>query len=154
MKYFKDAAGAVYAYEADGSQDDFIPAHLVAITQAEADVLRAPPPEAWDDAYQRAVALLRTQRAPILSVLDGMQGTAATKGLASLLAGDNASAATHSAWAQQIEALKQTLKDAPTAIDFRACATFDAMRAAGRAYYAQLVASAPEGVRTAFNEVA
>lgn len=35
MKYFKDAAGVVYAFEADGSQDDFIPAGLTPMTGAE-----------------------------------------------------------------------------------------------------------------------
>lgn len=41
MKHFKDpATNALYAYEADGSQDAFIPAHLVPITDAEADAIR------------------------------------------------------------------------------------------------------------------
>lgn len=35
MKYFKDAAGVVYAFEADGSQDDFIPAGLTPMTGGE-----------------------------------------------------------------------------------------------------------------------
>ncbi|AVO53638.1 DUF4376 domain-containing protein [Ectopseudomonas mendocina] len=35
MKYFKDVAGNVYAFEADGSQDEFIPAGLAAMTGAE-----------------------------------------------------------------------------------------------------------------------
>ena len=42
MKHFKDPlTNALYAYEADGSQDTFIPAHLVPITDAEADAIRA-----------------------------------------------------------------------------------------------------------------
>jgi hypothetical protein len=45
MKYFKDpSTNQLYAYEADGSQDAFIPDSLVAITEEEADVLRADPP--------------------------------------------------------------------------------------------------------------
>lgn len=43
MKFFKDDAGGVFAFEADGSQDDFIPANLTAITKEEADALRNPP---------------------------------------------------------------------------------------------------------------
>lgn len=43
MKHYKDAQNNVYAYEADGSQDAFIPAGLTAITNAEAAVLTAPP---------------------------------------------------------------------------------------------------------------
>lgn len=35
MKYFKDKAGAVYAFEADGSQDDFISVGLLPMTEAE-----------------------------------------------------------------------------------------------------------------------
>lgn len=35
MKYLKNAAGTVYAFEADGSQDEFIPAGLTPMTQAE-----------------------------------------------------------------------------------------------------------------------
>lgn len=45
MKYYKDENNEVYAFAADGSQDDFIPEHLVAITEVEADALRAPTPE-------------------------------------------------------------------------------------------------------------
>lgn len=43
MKYFKDANNNVYAYEADGSQDAFIKNGLVAITEAEKDLLVNPP---------------------------------------------------------------------------------------------------------------
>lgn len=42
MKHFKDENGAVYAFEANGSQDAFIPANLVPITDAEANELRSP----------------------------------------------------------------------------------------------------------------
>lgn len=42
MKYFKDQTGAVYAFNADGSQDEFIPDSLIPITGAEADAIRAP----------------------------------------------------------------------------------------------------------------
>jgi hypothetical protein len=42
MKYYKDANGAVYAFESDGSQDAYIPDNLTAITNGEADALRAP----------------------------------------------------------------------------------------------------------------
>lgn len=42
MKYFKDSANVVYAFESDGSQDEFIPEGLTPITDAEADELRRP----------------------------------------------------------------------------------------------------------------
>lgn len=43
MKYYKDPANQVFAYEADGSQDGIIAANQVPITQAEADSLRFGP---------------------------------------------------------------------------------------------------------------
>lgn len=153
MKYFKDQSGTVFAFEADGSQDAYIGADLTPITEAEADTLRAPPPELWAQAKDRALLLLRGERAPILTVLDGLQGTEASKGLAALLASDNAAATTHSTKAQQIETLKQGLKDAPTAIDFASCATFEEMRLAGKTYYWNLVQGASPDIITAFREV-
>ena len=44
MKLFRDINNQVYAYESDGSQDAYIKASLVAITDVEADDLRKPPP--------------------------------------------------------------------------------------------------------------
>lgn len=41
-KFFKDNAGAVYAFAADGSEDAFIGEGLTQITEAEADALRTP----------------------------------------------------------------------------------------------------------------
>lgn len=43
MKHYKDPiTNELYAYEADGSQDDFIKPGLVQITDAEANSMRAP----------------------------------------------------------------------------------------------------------------
>lgn len=139
MKFYKDDKGTVYAFAADGSEDAFIPAELVAITEAEADELRKPV-ESHDDAKARALALLRTERAPILSVLDGLQVSAMVKG--------------DTTTAQAIETLKDGLKNAPAAIPWDSCATFEAMRKAGKVYYAQLVAGASPAVLTAFSEAA
>lgn len=44
MKYYKDENNQVWAFEADGSQDAYIPLHLTPITIEEADELRKPPP--------------------------------------------------------------------------------------------------------------
>ena len=44
MKHYKNAKNEIYAFEADGSQDAYIPANLVPITIEEADKLRNPPP--------------------------------------------------------------------------------------------------------------
>lgn len=43
-KFYKDAAGKVYAFESDGSQDAFITEDLIGITQADADAIRFPEP--------------------------------------------------------------------------------------------------------------
>jgi hypothetical protein len=48
MKYYKDSANIVFAYEADGSQDHVIPADQTPITEAEADELRKPVITAFD----------------------------------------------------------------------------------------------------------
>lgn len=45
MKYFKDTNNQVYAYEADGSQDAFIPTNLVAMTPEEVQAHLTPPPQ-------------------------------------------------------------------------------------------------------------
>ena len=45
MKNYKDANGKIYAYEADGSQDDFIKDGLVPINDEELALLRAPSPK-------------------------------------------------------------------------------------------------------------
>lgn len=44
MKYFKNDKGDVYAYAADGSQDEYIPEGLTAITEKEAMQIINPPP--------------------------------------------------------------------------------------------------------------
>ena len=43
MKYYKDTNDEVYAFEADGSQDSFIPDTLVPMTQTEVDLHLNPP---------------------------------------------------------------------------------------------------------------
>lgn len=48
MKYYKDDNDKVYAYDLDGSQDNFIPDYQTPITEAEADALRKPVITAFD----------------------------------------------------------------------------------------------------------
>jgi hypothetical protein len=52
MKYFKDNNNQVYAYEADGSQDEFIKEGLIPISQHEAMFLTNPP-ETLEEINQR-----------------------------------------------------------------------------------------------------
>ena len=40
MKFFKDSTNAIFAFEADGSQDDFIKDDYTPITAEEAEALR------------------------------------------------------------------------------------------------------------------
>jgi len=49
MKYYKDENNQVYAFESDGSQDDFIKDNLIAITLNEADELRKPPSQTLEE---------------------------------------------------------------------------------------------------------
>ena len=46
MKHYKDTNNQVFAFESDGSQDDYIGEHLIAITEAEAMAITNPPPTA------------------------------------------------------------------------------------------------------------
>ncbi|WON77846.1 tail fiber assembly protein [Serratia sp. UGAL515B_01] len=43
-KYYKDEQNAVYAYTADGSQDDYIKPGMIQISEEEAKILANPPP--------------------------------------------------------------------------------------------------------------
>lgn len=58
MKYFKDAHNIVYAYESDGSQDEYIKDGLVPITEKEAMEIVNPPPTKED--LIREAALKKT----------------------------------------------------------------------------------------------
>lgn len=49
MKYFKDSAGRVFAYEADGSQDDYIGADQVPLTEDEISLLLNPNSKLTDE---------------------------------------------------------------------------------------------------------
>jgi hypothetical protein len=60
MKFFKDANGTVYAFESDGSQDEYIPSELVSITQAEADNLRFQPQTLADAQTSQIASMARS----------------------------------------------------------------------------------------------
>lgn len=73
MKYYKDASGAVFAFEADGSQDWAIPFELKPITQAEADSLRSVPvtlAQAKTDGLARISDFAKSKRALIAGTSD------------------------------------------------------------------------------------
>jgi hypothetical protein len=84
-----------------------------------------------------ALKQARKERQPILSVLDGLQVSAVVNGYSNM--------------ALLIETAKQSLRDI-TALDLSVCVTYEDMRLAFKARYAELVADAPQ-VAIAFAEV-
>ena len=72
MKYYKDPnTNEIYAYEADGSQDEFIKPGLVAITDDEANAIRAANQQAAFDALSYAEKR-RSEYPPLTDYLDGV----------------------------------------------------------------------------------
>lgn len=58
MKYFKDSNNVIYAYDADGSQDEYIKDGLIRISEDEAISIVNPPPTKED--LIREAALKKT----------------------------------------------------------------------------------------------
>ncbi len=79
MKHFKDEKGVVYAFESDGSQDDFISEGLVAITEAEADEMRAPRPP-FESEEAAMMTTVRSTREVIINRLMGIAARAQRSG--------------------------------------------------------------------------
>ena len=67
MKYYKDKNSRVYAYESDGSQDDFILPDLIKITEKQAMLLANPPP-----AHEEIVRLADAEKYQRLAVAKDM----------------------------------------------------------------------------------
>lgn len=65
MKYFKDEENNVYAYAADGSEDDFIKPGLIAISETEALAIVNPPPT-----HDELVTSVEQTRAELLASAD------------------------------------------------------------------------------------
>ncbi|EAY4775012.1 tail fiber assembly protein [Salmonella enterica] len=65
MKYFKDEKNNVYAYAADGSEDDFIKPELISISETEALAIVNPPPT-----HEELLAAVEIHRAELLSAAD------------------------------------------------------------------------------------
>lgn len=72
MKHYKDpTTNEVYAYEADGSQDEFIKEGLTAITNAEADAIRVAAQQSAFNALTYAEKR-RSEYPPMTDYLDGI----------------------------------------------------------------------------------
>ena len=67
MKYYKDKDNNVFAFEADGSQDEFISDDLIAITQKEAEYIIQKKQEAYVETYTPD-SLSRFQMLSILKI--------------------------------------------------------------------------------------
>lgn len=96
-----------------------------------------PPVPTHAELVEQAKAATRIQRQPIITVLDGLQSTALTKGETTI--------------ALQIETAKQGLRDI-TDTDLSACVTYEDMRQAVKHAYAVLAAALPMDIRKAFSE--
>lgn len=105
--------------------------------EAAGGVASPPPQPTLAELILRAVAEIRTQRQPIIEILDGLQASSLTKGEASR--------------AQVIETAKQGLRDL-TNIDLTTCTTYDEMRLKVKAAYYALAAALPADLRQAFKE--
>ena len=84
MKHYKDAQNNLYAYESDGSQDALILPGLVAITQAEADALRAPAAPGVPQSVTRFQALAALHLAGHLPAVQAIMAAPETPVLAKL----------------------------------------------------------------------
>jgi hypothetical protein len=154
MIFYSPSTRGFYVSDLHG---DAIPADAVGITPEERAALRAgesqgqrivaesgrlvlepAPLPTHAELADLALESARKERQPILSVLDGLQVSA-------MVGGDSAKATL-------IESAKQSLREI-TALDLSACVTYEDMRQAFKARYAQLVAAAPD-VAIAFREVA
>lgn len=110
---------------------------LIVANAAGRPELQDPPALTHAQLVAQTLARTREERQPVISVLDGLQSSALTKG--------------DSGAAQTIEAVKQGLRDI-TKTDLSACTTAEEMRAEIMAAYAALVTANPS-VSTAFKGV-
>jgi hypothetical protein len=73
MKHYKDpATNEIYAYEADGSQDEFIQPGLIAVTDSEIEAIR----QAQAQATLNAMTYADKRRAEYPSFIDYLDGIA------------------------------------------------------------------------------
>lgn len=140
MLYFKFENNDTFALDRE-DQVTQLPSGAVPITSEEFQAILATRQVAPTHAelVDSILKQARAERAPIMSVLDGLQASALVNG--------------EIAKAQAIEAAKQGLRDV-TALDLSGYSTYEEMRLAFKAHYAQLVAAAPDDVKLAFKQVA
>lgn len=112
----------------------FDPEFVAQLVEYDPDQRAEPPPPTHAELVEEAKAQIRAERQPILSVLDGLQSTALTKG--------------SQATADIIETAKQALRDI-TKVDLSACETLADMKVVVMNRYAQ-IASASPALKSAF----
>ena len=71
MKHYRSPDNQIYAYEADGSQDHVIPKDYIAVTDTEADQIRAANAQSQFDALDYAEKR-RSEYPPITDYLDAV----------------------------------------------------------------------------------
>lgn len=96
----------------------------------------SPPVPTHAQLVDQAKAEIRTERQPIITICDGLQSSCLTKG--------------DLPTATVIETAKQALRDL-TKIDLSSCTTYEEMKIATLARYAQ-IASASPALKSAFSE--
>jgi hypothetical protein len=133
MKNYIAHNGQVWGFP-DDYDGPYITPEMRPILDAELATLRAP---SLADLKEQALAQVRSQRAPIINVLDGMQSSANFKG--------------ETAKAAALETAKQSLKDL-TKIDLSACVTADDFKAKIMQRYREVAAALPADLRIAFAE--
>lgn len=138
MKHYKNAAGLVFAYATDGSQDAFIPKEQVLITHAEADAIRALPPP-FVQSKPQELAAFREKREKMLNRLAGI-------GMAAMQAGNTE-------LASAVAGFRQGLLDLPSHATVTAAADIVALKLALTTRYDALVAATPVAARVAFKGV-
>jgi glutamate mutase epsilon subunit len=124
MKHFKNAVGQVYAFEADGSQDDFM-----------AELLRNPLPP-FAEAKATELAAWRADREKMLNRIAGI-------GMAAQATGDIA-------LVTAVVAFRQGLLDLPSHPTVTAATDIVSLRAAVKTRYKALLAATPTSAKLAF----
>ncbi|SNT29130.1 hypothetical protein SAMN06265795_12253 [Noviherbaspirillum humi] len=138
MKHYINAAGGLFAFEDDGSQDEFITDDMRLATEAEIAAIQNPT-SAYADVFVGAMNVVRIKREEILNRLAGI-------GFAALAEGDAATA-------QAIVATRQSLLDITKNAGILAATDESSLRDAILAAYGAIVAATPANVQTAFRGV-
>lgn len=140
MKYFKNSTnGTVYAYEADGSQDEYILPGLRPMTAAEIEAHLNPPRQPVSEILEHAKNEIRDLREPMLSAVTGIGWEASEAGDAALV--------------QEARHIRNALRDITDDPALNAAQTYEEMREAGISAYRRIAAAASPAFAATFKEI-